>query len=145
TFALIMPRPDQPPLRCVYLNALSAFLDRRFREYDFRRGAADARRLVTRLLHITEYAKRPEEFYDPDTDADARDIGDYTVLDTIRSTRKPRRTVRQVFEEALDARLDAVVRRLDLPGPDNPLTDAIVSHLIKGVVHDRLPSLWNPP
>jgi hypothetical protein len=144
TFALVMPRTSQPPLRCVYLNALSAFLDRRFREYDFRRGAADARRLATRLLEISEYIQRPAEFYEPDSDPAARDIGDYAVLSTIRSTRNPRRSVRRVFEDALDARIDAVVRRLDLPGPDNPLTDAIASYFVKKAVRERLPSLWNP-
>jgi hypothetical protein len=143
TFALVIPREEDPSLRCVYLNHLSAFLDRKFREYDFRRGAADARRVATMMFQI-DYDQRPEAFYAPD--ADVQDVGDisrYAALETIPSTRDAQRSVREVFEEALEERISALVKHFNLPGPDNPLTDALVTRIINGVVLGKLPALWN--
>jgi len=143
TFALVIPQEGDPSLRCVYLNHLSAFLDRRFREYDFRRGAADARRVARDLFQIT-YQQQPESFYTPDADpSDIGDISRYSALDDIQSTRDPRHSVRDVFEDALERRVNALVRHFNLPGPDNPLTDALVTRIVNGIIRDRLPSLWN--
>ncbi len=143
TFALVIPREGDPSLRCVYLNHLSAFLDRKFREYDFRRGAADAR-LVARDLFQISYQQHPETFYTPD--ADPQDVGDisrYTALNTIPSTRDPQRSVRSVFEDALEQRIKSLVKQVNLPGPDNPLTDMLVSRIANRFVRNKLPSLWN--
>lgn len=143
TFALVIPREGEPSLRCVHLNHLSAFLDRKFREYDFRRGAADARRVATLIFNI-DYDQRPEPFYNPDADdQDIGDISDYAALDDIPSARDPERNVREVFEEALEKRIRALVGHFNLPGPDNPLTDAIVTRIVMGVVLGKLPDLWN--
>jgi predicted acylesterase/phospholipase RssA len=144
TFALVIPHLHTPPLRCLYLNHFSAFLDRKFREYDFRRGAADARRVAKVMLKIAVYDERPEEFYEPDNDANLRvDIRHYKALGSIQSTRHPGRSVRDVFENAVEQRVRALVRRADLPGPNNPLTDAIVTRMIMSEILKRLPSLWN--
>ncbi len=143
-FALVLPAPNAPPLRGVFLHALSAFLDERFREYDFRRGAADARRLIIKVLGVNDYDRHPDEYYRPDDDAELRhDIRTYTTLGVIPSTRDPDRTVRQVFEHALDVRLRALIRHWDAPGPDNFITDALLERIIKGMVHERLPKLWH--
>jgi hypothetical protein len=142
-FALVIPRLGDPSLRCVYLNHLSAFLDRKFREYDFRRGAAYARDVARDVLEI-RYEQRPEAFYHPDADESlGGDISDYAVLDTIASTRDPNRSVRRMFEDALESRIAALVRRFDLPGPDNPLTDAILTRMARTAALSRMPKLWN--
>jgi predicted acylesterase/phospholipase RssA len=143
TFALVIPREGDPPLRSVYLNHLSAFLDRAFREYDFRRGAADARRAATALLKI-DYQQRPEPFYAPDADGgEIVSVNRYATLEDIPSSRKPGHNVREVFEEALEDRVRALVKHFNLPGPDNRVTDAFVTRIVNGIVRDKLPTLWN--
>jgi hypothetical protein len=144
-FALVMPEAEAPPLRCMYMNHLSAFLDRRFREYDFRRGAADARRLIEKLLGIADYPKHPASYYQPDNDPAERDIdiADYATLSAIASSRKPNRSVRAVFEEALAARVGALVRCVDWPGPDFVVAP-LVSAGVKTFVRSKLPGVWNP-
>jgi hypothetical protein len=138
TFALVIPREGDPSLRCVHLNHLSAFFDRTFREYDFQRGAADARKVATTLLQI-DYEQRPLAV----ADISEIDIRDYAALGAIASTRDPSRSVREVFEEALEQRLNALIRHLNLPGPDNWLTDSLVTRVVNGIALDKLPSLWN--
>ncbi len=143
TFALVIPHEGDPPLRSVYLNHLSAFLDRAFREYDFRRGAADARRAATALLKI-DYEHRPESFYAPDAvDGEIVNVSRYATLEDIPSTREPGRNVREVFEEALEHRINALVKHFNLPGPDNWATDTLVTNIVNGIVLDKLPALWN--
>ena len=48
-----------------HMHALAAFLDRRFREYDFRRGAADAQ-LAARRSSASVCGGRPDGYYTPD-------------------------------------------------------------------------------
>ena len=116
-FALVMPREGDKRLRGNHLHAMGAFLDERFREYDFRRGAADARLAARAVLDIMYDAGRPDGFYDPDSDpALNKDIERYEDLD-VPSTLDDKRTVRSVFEGALEARVKALVAALDLPGP----------------------------
>jgi len=142
TFALVMPRRGDGRLRGNHLNALGAFLDRRFREYDFRRGAADARRVATEHLGITYTTGRPERFYQPDSDASLQaDLSTYDRLDSIPSTREPGRSVKAVFERALDRRIDALLARWNAPGPDFVL-DRVLSTLVKHYAHEHLPDLW---
>jgi hypothetical protein len=143
TFALVIPREGDLPLRSVYLNHLSAFLDRAFREYDFRRGASDARRVATALLKI-DYQHRSEAFYAPDAiDGGIVNVSRYATLEDIPSTREPGRNVREVFEDALDQRISALVKHFNLPGPDNWATDTLVTNIVNGIVVDKLPALWN--
>lgn len=143
-FALVIPHEDEPEIRAVYLNHMSAFLDQKFREYDFRRGAADGRRVARDVLQLTGYPQQPEAYYHPDDDPTLHaDITQYGSLSEIPSTRDPKRSVRDLFEDALDTRIDVLVKRFDLPGWDNPLTDALVARLVKGAVMERLPGFWN--
>ena len=143
SFALVIPRADDRNLRGVHLFGLAAFLDRKFREYDFRRGAVDARRVAHELLEIREYdAGRPDGFYEPDDDPSLRfEIDEYDSLGQIASSRDPNRSVRAVFEEAVARRIDALVARSDAPGPD-ALLDPLVTRLLTGQVRERLPGLW---
>lgn len=141
-FALVMPKADDPRLRGNHLMSLAAFLDQRFREYDFRRGAADARLVATENLGITYDARRPAGYYEPDQNpALAPDIPTYESLDGITSTYDIHRTVRQVFEAALDGRIDALIRRWDAPGPDL-LTDPLVAGFVKQLIRGHLPAAW---
>jgi predicted acylesterase/phospholipase RssA len=137
-FRLVIPDRQAPPLYGSYFNALSAFLDQRFREYDYRRGAADANRVAHELLEIDYNSDRPPGFFEPDKDPSLQfDLSDYAALDTIPSTRDPSRSVRQVFEDALDGRIRAIV---DVWNPWGP--NIIASKLIEGFVHDQLPGMW---
>jgi len=61
--ALVMPRPTDLPLRGNHLHAMAAFLDRRFREYDFRRGAADAQATAREVLGISYPAPQAAAYY----------------------------------------------------------------------------------
>ncbi len=142
TLALVMPDLKGKRLHGNHLHALGAFLDRSFREYDFRRGAADAQHMIRETLGINYNSTRPEEFYRPDDDPTfPRDIDAYEALDNIQSARQRDLSVRRVFEKALDGRIEALVRRLDAPGPD-VLLDPVVSLLAKQYVHGQLPSAW---
>jgi predicted acylesterase/phospholipase RssA len=141
-FALIMPRAGDPPCHGAHMHALAAFLDRRFREYDFRRGAADAQLAAREILGITYDGARPDGFYTPEQDPTlVADLSSYEALDHIPSSRDPRRSVRQVFEAALDTRLDALARTLNPPGPD-ALVDPLLATLLKRYVRGQLPAAW---
>jgi hypothetical protein len=141
-FALVMPRSEDRRLRGMHLFSLAAFLDKRFRDYDFRRGAADARKAATEVLQISYDAGRPAGFYAPDDDPLlTADLTTYDGLNMIASSRDPKRSVRQVFEDALDKRLDALVRHWNPPGPDL-LYDLPLSVLVKHLVHEQLPTVW---
>jgi predicted acylesterase/phospholipase RssA len=142
TFALVMPRRGDGRLRGNHLNALGAFLDQRFREYDFRRGAADARRVASERLGIQYTTGRAEDFYRPDGDPSLQaDLSSYDCLGRIPSTREPGRSVQAVFERALERRIDALLARWDAPGPDFVL-DPVLSMLVKRYAHEHLPDLW---
>ena len=120
------------------LQALAGFLDKRFREYDFRRGAADARQMAIDTLGLTYDAGRPDGYYDPDKDDTLKaDISTYAALDNVPSSRDPNRSVRRVFEDALHARLDALVNRLNPPGPNG--VDAMIVRL---AVDSQLAKEW---
>jgi predicted acylesterase/phospholipase RssA len=142
--ALVMPRREDSarPLRGSHLvMALSAFLDERFREYDFRRGAADARRVARARLQITDYdAQRPggEAFYHPDDDpALAFDLASYESLEAIPTREDPDVSVREAFERLLARRIQSIVNRVDPPGPD-----AIYGFFLNRFVRGELPKLW---
>lgn len=136
--ALVMSRANDTRLRGNHLHALGAFLDRRFREYDFRRGAADARLMASDVLKIAYEPKRTQDFYEPEKDLElGPDIEDYDILSTISSTRDPNRSVRQVFEDSVDGRIAALVSKWNPPGP-NFITDEVIKHII----HDELAKLW---
>jgi predicted acylesterase/phospholipase RssA len=146
-FALVMPAAVDARLRGNHLHALGAFLDRRFREYDFRRGAADAR-LVARATLGIRYPERPAHFYEPDSDPRLHcDLTGYAALGEIPSSnlRYAHRSVRQVFEAALDRRIDALLAAWDLPLPglvEAPLDNA-VKPLIKTYLRAQLPAAWD--
>jgi len=146
-FALVMPAAVDARLRGNHLHALGAFLDRRFREYDFRRGAADARQVARATLGI-HYAERPAHFYEPDSDPRLHcDLADYAALGEIPSSnlRYAHRSVRQVFEAALDRRIDALLAAWDLPLPglvEAPVDNA-VKPLIKAYLRAQLPAAWD--
>lgn len=144
TFALIVPRVGDPPLRCIYLQALSAFLDRRFREHDYRRGAADARRAATRILKIDDYAQEDEAYYQPDNDPGEQDIRRYASLYTVKSSRQDAngRMVQQVFEEALRARLMALLKTFDLPIGGFGLAEKVLVDWVTSKVIEKLPGMW---
>lgn len=68
---LVLPHPQQRRLIGSHLvYALAGFLDHSFCEYDFRRGAADARKVAEEVLGATRPVERPEGpiFYTPDLD-----------------------------------------------------------------------------
>ncbi|HUS14251.1 MAG TPA: patatin-like phospholipase family protein [Chloroflexia bacterium] len=149
-FALVIPRPGDRRLRGTHLNLFGGFLDQQFREYDFRRGAADARRLARDVLGI-RYSGHEEAYYVPDADLALRgtapdrdahdDIPTYADLDYFPSSRFPGQTVRAAFEAALDRRIAALVRHWDAPGPDM-LIDPFVRTAMQTYVRNRLPMLW---
>ncbi|HUS13999.1 MAG TPA: hypothetical protein VM536_03180, partial [Chloroflexia bacterium] len=148
-FALVIPRPTDRRLRGNHLEIFAGFLDQQFREYDFRRGAADGRRVAQDVLHIN-YPGRPDPlFYTPDEDPAFRlpgataqdDLPTYASLDAIPSTVDPHRSVRAVFESALDTRLAALIGNWDGPGPDM-LLDPVVTHVVQQYARQRLPGLW---
>lgn len=143
-FALVMPGPEASRLRGNHMHALGAFLDERFRDYDFRRGAADARTLALTRLNIPEYdTSRGDAFYKPDADERHKhDVSSYDKLGQITSTRDPNRNIRDVFESALRARINAILRHWNAPGPDFVL-DPILGRFISDRVMDRLPGLWD--
>ena len=143
-FALVMPVKGAPTLRGKHLHSMGAFLDERFREYDFRRGAADAKKLATGLLDLNyQVPNRPPDFYEPDNNPDlGPDIPKYSSLDDIPSARFSGQSVKEVFERALDKRIEAIVRRIvSIPGPDFPLEWAI-GRWLKGFAREKLPTLW---
>jgi hypothetical protein len=139
--ALVLPRVDDPRLKGSYLIcALSALLDKRFRQYDFQRGASDARRVAQEVLGITAAVERPEgrHFYAPDHDPKlSADLSSYAALGAIPSSRDPRRSVRQVFEDGLRWRLKAIVNRIDPPGPD-----AVYAWALERLLLPKLGELW---
>lgn len=144
TFALVLPEAGDRPLHGSYLGiALSGFLDRKFREYDFRRGAADARRVVREVLKINSYdAQRPdgEQFYHPDDDPQfAYDLSSYTALDRIPSSHDPQRSVREVFETALQQRVSALIGHWNPPG-----LNLIYAWGLNRWVRNHLPDIWIP-
>jgi predicted acylesterase/phospholipase RssA len=137
--ALIMPKVDDQRLCGSYLRAFSAFLDQRFREYDFRRGAADARRVAQEVLDISYDSKRPESFYRPDEDPALRcDLSSYAALGEIASTRHPRMSVQQVFEIALKRRIRAITGRWK-PWILRPAYAKIIEHCF---LH-HIPKAWS--
>jgi predicted acylesterase/phospholipase RssA len=137
-FALVMPRGEDSRLHGNHMQAMGAFLDRKFREYDFRRGAADARRAAEDVLEISYNAERPEGFYEPDKDPNFQyDNSTYSGLGNIKSSRDPNRSVREVFEEALNRRIDTLVDALNPPGPN-----MLSSHFVKQYVQGQLEGLW---
>ena len=123
--AVVMPQASDRRLLGSYLGlALSAFLDERLREYDFRRGAADARTLANTTLHLPAVAGRSPSFYKPNEDTTiAISLPTYEQLGGIISSHDrdlpvgQRRSVRTVFEADLHARLNALIDRMPLPGP----------------------------
>lgn len=140
--ALVLPSPSASRLKGTYLIcALSAFLDEKFRKYDFRRGAADARRLASQVLQIEQPIERPEgaAFYEPDADAELNyDLATYEALEAIPSSRKPNKNVREVFEDALKRRIHAIVKHIDPPGPD-----VLHSWITRRLLMPRLPEFWD--
>jgi hypothetical protein len=141
-FALVMPREGDKRLRGNHLHAMGALLDERFREYDFRRGAADARLVAREVLDIMYDAKRPDGFYAPDDDPTLNaDVEHYEDLD-IPSSLDNKRTVRTVFESALEARVKALVRSVNLPGPEDFLIDPLISGFLMSKIKEQLPSYW---
>lgn len=147
--ALVLPLENAPRLYGSYLGyALAAFLDERLREHDFRRGAADARRMGRDLLELPAVPDRSEGFYDPDTDPSLMvDMSSYAGLDTIVSTGDPRRTVRQRFESDLRARVQALINRAPLPWSRwvwlyGWLARPLARWLIWRRVREALPELW---
>ncbi|MCS6839775.1 MAG: patatin-like phospholipase family protein [Roseiflexus sp.] len=147
--ALVLPLENAPRLYGSHLGyALAAFLDERLREHDFRRGAADARRVGRDLLELPEVTGRPDGFYDPDADPNlVVDMRSYAGLDTIVSTGDPRRTVRQCFESDLRARMHALIDRVPLPWPRwvwlyGWLVRLLARWLIWRKVREALPGLW---
>jgi predicted acylesterase/phospholipase RssA len=142
--ALIMPRKDDPDLRGNHLMALGAFLDRTFREYDFRRGAADARAVARNVLQIVYTAPHPDSYYDPESDARLQaDLSDYANLGSIRRGNGEDRSVQATLESALDARIDTLMRAWNAPGPDLVL-DPLVAAFVKRLVKQQLPQVWLP-
>ena len=143
-FALVIPRVGDPPLRCVYFQALSAFLDRRFREHDYRRGAADARRAAKQVLGIADYAEQDEAYYQPDRDAGEQDIRQYASLRTVKSSRADARgrSVQEVFEEALAERISAIVKTWDLPSGFFGVAEKVVTEVMTSKVLEKLPGMW---
>lgn len=139
--ALVVPKPDDKRLKGSHLAyALSAFLDETFREYDFRRGAADAQRVAKEVLNITYSAARPDgdRFYRPDDDpAFQPELTDYSVLDMIPSSHDPNHSVKAVFEEALKGRIKGLINRIDPPGPD-----LVYAWFVDRKIIDELPELW---
>ncbi|MFL5732816.1 MAG: patatin-like phospholipase family protein [Chloroflexia bacterium] len=136
--ALVMPTKDDKRLKGNHLHAMGAFLDRTFREYDFRRGAADARRVTVERLNLQYDSGRRDSFYHPDDDPNLQqDVSTYENLATIPSTLDPNRSVQQVFEDALDKRIEAVVDRWNPPGPN--WFDAL---FVKAFVKSKLPEVW---
>ncbi len=145
TFVLVRPEAGTRPLRGSYLGALSGFLDRRFRSYDFRRGAADARRVAEEQLGLRYPAQRPSEFYAPDRDAElSYDISSYEQLDHIASQRDPGRSVQRVFEDALERRIAALIGRGNVPGPDALIAPAAADFLLRQLCR-HLATAWAQP
>ncbi|MGI8587248.1 MAG: patatin-like phospholipase family protein [Chloroflexia bacterium] len=143
-FALVMPTADDKRLHGNHLHALAAFLDRSFREYDFRRGAADAQKTAHDVLKIQYDSGRPADFYLPDDDKTlpcADDLQTYAALGTIKSTKHPDKTVLQVFEDALGKRVSGLVRKWNPPGPDLPY-DLLLPPLITHLLDEHIPGLW---
>ena len=121
-------------------HALSAFLDQKFREYDYRRGAADARRVALDVLGITQNVTRPEgeAFYRPDDDTTLnQDLSSYDILGSIDSSREAGRNVREVFERALKGRIKALVNQIDPPGPD-----LVYAWALERIILKKLPDIW---
>jgi predicted acylesterase/phospholipase RssA len=150
-FALVMPREEQrvSPIRGYLLGALGAFVDRRFREYDYWRGAADASEVINKRLGIV-YSRPDPSFYHPENNDSLYgrvDLSKYEALDRIPSSRRPNQSVRQVFETALIRRIDALVPRvvheLDLKLLENPLAAAALEKFVRDEVYDKLPQIWS--
>lgn len=118
---LVLPHPQQRRLIGSYLvYALAGFLDRSFREYDFRRGAADARKMAEQVLGTTKPVERPEGpiFYTPDQDPQFQPYPEsYATLSGIKSSRFPNQSVSDMLEAHLSKRLQAVIRGLPVGGP----------------------------
>ncbi len=151
--ALVLPRPDQPHLIGAHLVfALGAFLDQSFREYDFRRGAADARAVAQKLLGLSADVTRPEGpiFYAPDSDPRFRPYPtSYATLNQIPSIRFPGKSVRAVLETRLRQRLGAVIR--SYPVGQSWLLKALwavvrypFSWLLTDYLVKQLPDHWAP-
>ena len=151
-FALVTTDPAAPPLHGRYLHHMAAFLDRRFRAHDFRRGAADARRTATDLLGLSYTVDRPDGFYTPDADPDlAADLDSYGALDRLASSSLPGHTVREAFEAGLDGRarylIAEYVRRSRPPGPDR-LYDALLDgfyDLVRPQIRAQIAAGWAMP
>jgi predicted acylesterase/phospholipase RssA len=143
-FALVIPPANAGRLRGNHLHALGAFLDERFREYDFRRGAADARHVALKRMKIAPYdSGKPDSFYQPDDDPELNlDISTYAKLGEIKSKRDPARSIKDSFEEGLKARINAIMRRWDGPGPDFVL-DPMIGNFLSNYVVEKLPGLWD--
>jgi len=142
--ALVMPRPTDLPLRGNHLHAMAAFLDRRFREYDFRRGAADAQATAREVLGISYPAPQAAAYYQPETDPNlTADLSAYERLGDLPSSHAGAagRSVRQVFEDALTARIVALIHAWNAPGPDF-LFDPVLIATIPSLVRGQLPLLW---
>jgi predicted acylesterase/phospholipase RssA len=143
-FALVIPQKGDSSLRGIYFHAFSAFLDRRFREYDFRRGAADARHVAMQNLGIDYDGKRPEGFYAPDEDREfqlSHDLAAYESLGHVPSYGDPNRSVKDVLEDALAERIDALLRAWNGPGWDF-IIDPLLSAGARALLPQALPSVW---
>lgn len=147
--ALVLPDVARPLAGAHLLMSLSGFLDQRFRAYDYRRGAADARRTARDLLGIVYDSGMPEAFYHPDDDPQVRvDLPSYAALANYPSSRTPGKTVQAVFENHLEARLRSLltagIDALDPPGP-NQIVDwplqAVLSFTFNAV-RQRVAALW---
>jgi predicted acylesterase/phospholipase RssA len=151
-FALVMPGEQQgmSPIRGYHLGALGAFLDWRFREYDYRRGAADAREVIQQRLGI-RYERPNPAFYRPDADDELyprADLSQYLGLEGIPSSRPDRQGqyLRGVFEDALRRRLDWVVpqatQQLGVPLLSLPFVPRLLKSYVWGKVQALLPDYW---
>jgi predicted acylesterase/phospholipase RssA len=148
---LVLPHPEQPRLIGSHLvYALAGFLDRKFREYDFRRGAADARQMAEKVLEIPQPVERPEGpiFYTPDQDQQFQPYPQtYATLEQIKSSRFPTQSISEVLEARLRKRLQAVIRGFPFGGPwwlraGWWLARFPISWLLPGWAIKQLPDHW---
>lgn len=148
SMGMVTPAEGSEPLRCKYFGHLSAFLDPAFREYDYRRGAADARRLLPSLL-ITDQCPREPGFYEPDKDErfNKVDLRRYENLANIKSTLpedefkgKP---IKDILEDRLEKRIDYLLRAI--ASRVDSLLAPVVALIADSQIdmHKILPRVWN--
>lgn len=148
---LVLPHIDQKRLIGSHLvYALAGFLDQSFREYDFRRGAADARAMARSVLGLNQSIERAngDLFYAPDQDPQFPLYPqEYALLQDIKSTRFPAQTIDTLLKRHLRTRLRGVLRHFPIGGPwwlragVWPLR-LIASWIVPWWVSKKLPDYW---